>query len=118
MAGLVAAGLNPMLSGLAGVATYVSLHTADPGATGTSEATGGSPAYARKAITWTAPASGAMSNNGALVFDVPAGTYTHIGYWSAVSAGTYYGSRACTSQTFSGQGTYIIASGDLDESAT
>lgn len=118
MAGLVAAGLNPMLSGLAGVVGYVSLHTADPGATGTSEASGGSPAYARKAITWTSPSSGAMSNTADIVFDVPAGTYTHVGYWSASSAGTYYGSRACTSQTFSGQGTYTIAAGDLDESVS
>ena len=120
MAGLVAAGRNAMLNGssLAGVVAYVSLHTADPGATGTSEVTGGSPAYARKAITWTAASSGAMSNNGAIVFDVPAGTYNHVGYWSASSGGTYYGSRASTSQTFSGQGTYTIADGDLDETAT
>ena len=115
MAGLVAAGLNAMGGGLTGLVTYVSLHTADPGGSGTSEATGGSPAYARKAITWAAWSSGASSNTNALIFDVPAGTYTHVGYWSAVSAGTYYGSRACTSQTFSGQGTYTIAIGDLDE---
>ena len=115
MAGLVAAGLNAMGTGLTTLITHVSLHTADPGATGTSEATGGSPAYARKAITWAAWASGASSNTNAIIFDVPAGTFTHIGYWSASTAGTYYGSRACTSQTFSGQGTYTIAIGDLDE---
>ena len=115
MAGLVASGLNDMMGGLTATVTHVSLHTADPGATGTSEATGGSPAYARKSITWAAPASGATSNSNAIIFDVPAGTYTHVGYWTASTAGTYKGSRACTSQTFSGQGTYTIAIGDLDE---
>ena len=36
---------------------WISLHTLDPGTTGTSEATGGSPAYARKQTSWTAGAS-------------------------------------------------------------
>jgi hypothetical protein len=118
MAGLVAAGQNAAGGGLTALITHVSLHTADPGLTGTSEATGGSPAYARKAITWAAWSSGATSNTLSLVFDVAAGTYNHVGYWSAVSGGTYYGSRACTSQTFSGQGTYTIAAGDLDETVS
>lgn len=50
----------------------------DPG-TGTNyggtEATGGTPAYARQGVVWGAAASGVKSNTGALTFDVPAGTY-------------------------------------------
>lgn len=116
MAGLVTAGKNLMLdSGFA--PAYVSLHTADPGATGTSEVTGGSPAYARKTVSWGAAASGTRSNSTQVVFDVPSGTtISYLGYWSAVSAGTFYGSRALSAnETFGGQGTYTIAIGDIDE---
>jgi hypothetical protein len=71
--------------------------SADPGTgstyTGT-EATGGSPAYARKAVTWGAAASGQKSNSGALTFDVPAGSYFAFGLFNAVSgnaAGNFMG---------------------------
>lgn len=54
------------------------LQLGDPG-TGTNftgtEAAGGSPAYARQAVTWSAASAGLKSNSGALTFDVPAGTY-------------------------------------------
>lgn len=81
--------------------THLSLHTATPGTTGASEATGGSPAYARKAVTFTAagaqgtlgatlqPATVGVAWSDEVVFDVPAGSYTHWGSWSAVTAGTY-----------------------------
>ena len=43
------------------------------------------------------------------MFDVPASTITHLGYWSEVTAGTYYGSRALdTAQVFATQGTYTV----------
>lgn len=42
---------------VAGTNRYISLHTGDPGTTGANEATGGSPAYARKLTTWAAGAS-------------------------------------------------------------
>ena len=91
---LVAAGQNAMLSGgLGNAALYASLHTAYPGGTGTSEVTGGSPAYARQSITWNAAASGQRTNNGALTFNVPASTtVSWVGLWSAATLGTFYGS--------------------------
>lgn len=52
------------------------------------EATGGSPAYARQAVTWSAAASGVKQNSGALTFDVPAGTYGFFTYWNASSGNT------------------------------
>lgn len=69
--------------------THVGIHTlTDPG-TGTNansgEATGGSPAYARQAVTWGAAAAGVKSNTGALTFDVPAGTY---GFFTLFNAST------------------------------
>lgn len=99
------AGKNIMLDALAASAAYVSLHTADPGTTGASEATGGSPAYARQALTWPAASAGAISA-AEVTFDIPAGTYTHWGLWDAVSAGAFLGGEALSqSETYGAQGT-------------
>jgi hypothetical protein len=72
--------------------THVGVHTlTDPGTStnaGAGEATGGSPAYARQAVTWGAAASGQKSNTGALTFDVPAGTYAFFTYFNASSGNT------------------------------
>jgi len=115
MAGLVDAGENLALDGLATGVTFVSLHTADPGTGGTDEVSGGS--YTRKAVSWAAAASGSVSSNANIVFDVPGSTtINHLGYWSASTAGTFYGSRALdTAQTYATAGTYTIASGNLTE---
>lgn len=115
------AGKNLMLNALKGTnpttpITHASLHTADPGDTGASEVSGGSPAYARKAIAFNAASAGAIddSTNGA-VFDVPAGvTVTHVGFWSASSAGTFLASDAVTNEAFAAQGTYTLTDADLD----
>ncbi|MER7167037.1 hypothetical protein ABT336_13345 [Micromonospora sp. NPDC000207] len=101
---------NAMLDLLSTRAAFLSLHTADPGSTGMSEATGGSPAYARKSATWSSASGGSKALSSAVTFDVPAGTYTHVGYWSAGSGGTYSGSRALTaSTTFGGQAQLTIS---------
>jgi len=84
--------------------TWVSLHTADPGTTGASEATGGSPAYARKQTTWTPGASDGVVAGSEVTIDVPAGTYTHVGLWNQASAGTFVDSIAITSTTLGAQG--------------
>lgn len=109
-------GKNAMLGGLTAVATHVSLHTADPGSTGTSEVTG-SP-YTRESSDWAAASGGTAVNAGSIVFDVPGSTtITHLGYWSALSGGTFYGSRQLdASQTYATAGTYTIAAGNLSES--
>lgn len=60
-----------------------SLHTAYPGTTGASEVTGGSPAYARKAITINAASGGSRLLNAGVTFDVPACTVKWIGLWSS-----------------------------------
>jgi hypothetical protein len=106
-------GKNVMLDALAAVASHISLHTADPGTTGTNEVTGGSPAYARKAITWASASGGSLSENTGTdpVFDVPAGTITHLGIWDQLSGGTttdFFGSADITDETYGGQGTYTV----------
>jgi hypothetical protein len=115
---LNANGLNAQVGGLTAVALYGSLHSAEPNASGSSEITGGS--YTREEITWAAASNGTAASGANVVFDVPSSTtITHIGYWSAVSGGTFYGSRALDApQTFATAGTYTISTGNLSESVS
>lgn len=66
---------------------FISLHTSNPGSTGANELSGGSPAYARREGTWSAPSDGSVS--AVADFDVPAATITHIGLWSAATGGDF-----------------------------
>lgn len=101
---------NVMVDALAAVAVRWALHTGDPGAanTASNEVTGGSPAYARKAVAWNAAGSGAATQNGDVVLDVPAGTtVSWVSLWN--SAGTVrYLKKDVTDEVFGAQGTYTI----------
>lgn len=100
---------NLMLDALAAAAGYVSIHTADPGATGINEISGGSPAYARKAVTWNPAATGSVAASNQPVLDIPAaGTVAYGGLWSAESGGVFYGSGQLVEETFGAQGTYTV----------
>lgn len=104
MAIAVTATKNALANAYKALGTYVSLHTASPGSTGASEATGGSPAYARKQTTW-GTASGSTVAGSEVTFDVPAGTYTHWGLWDAATAGNFIdGGALSASVTLSAQG--------------
>lgn len=73
------------------------------------ELSGGSPAYARKAVTWATPADGLIRPTANLVFDVPAGA--SVDGWQgydAASGGTAYGVNALTLEDFAAQGTYTL----------
>ena len=86
---------------------FMSLHTATPAATGAAEATGGAPAYARKSTVMTATAGVGTSTQ--VTFDVPAGTFTHFGLWSAATAGLFYGGNPlAASQTLGSQGQVLV----------
>lgn len=79
------------------------------------ELSGGSPAYARKAIAFNAAVDGSMddSTNGA-VFDVPASvSVDYVGFYSASTAGTLQAVDRVTSESFAGQGTYTVTDADL-----
>jgi len=87
------------------------IFTADPGTTGTAtgEVTGGSPAYARKAINWGAVSNGVIT--GTATFDVPAGvTVTHAAVCVSATAGTadIRDRITITSQAFATQGTLAV----------
>lgn len=92
-----------------GLALYASLHTADPGQTGASEVVGGTPAYARVLVTWTAgTADGIYTATLATPFDVPAGTtVTHVGFWTASTAGTFV-DHVAHAATFPAQGQLTV----------
>lgn len=89
---LATAGRNSAADGLAAVIGFLSVHTGDPSTTGANEATGGSPPYARKAVTWAGPSGGQrLTGTAAVTWDLPAGTYFWVGGFSLVTAGTWYG---------------------------
>ncbi len=91
-----------------GQAVSGSLHTAAPGTTGASEVTGGSPAYARKALSWTAGTTG-KSTAARVTFDVPASTtVTHFGVWNGDATPAFRDSADITDQTFASQGTLSV----------
>lgn len=83
-------------------AQYISVHTDDPGDTGANEATGGSPAYARQAMSSTVT-DGAIESP-LLTFNLPAGTYPYFGVWTAATGGTFIGGDLLSEvQTLVGQ---------------
>ena len=94
-------------------AIYVSLHTADPGTTGSNEVSGGS--YNRQPLTLAAPSSMSTSNTNDLIFsNMPAVTVTHIGLWTAATGGTFLWSGALTqARTLSAGDALVINAGNL-----
>jgi hypothetical protein len=109
MAIAVAASRQSLADQYKTLGTYIGLHTADPGTTATpaSEATGGSPAYARKQTTWTS-STGGVVNGSAVTIDAAAGTYTYISLCSAATGNNMVDKAAITSVTLSGQGTVVV----------
>jgi hypothetical protein len=74
--------------------THISAHSAYS-ATGANELTGGSPAYARKAVSFGAAAAAAKALSASVTFDIPAAaTVRFIGRWTAITAGTFLGMEA------------------------
>ena len=101
---------NIGVDAIAALGTRWAAHTGDPGGanSATAEVSGGSPAYARKAVAWNAASGGTATQNGDVVLDIPAGTtVTYVSLWN--TAGTVrYLKKAVTSEAFGAQGTYTI----------
>jgi transcription elongation factor len=110
---------NAMLDALGALCTRIALHSGDPGGanSATNELTGGSPAYARKAIAWNAagsPTPGSMDDSTAPVFDVPAAaTVSWISGWNTAGTVRYF-KKDVTDEVFGAQGTYTLTDADLD----
>lgn len=83
--------------------------------TGT-ELTGGDPAYARQAVTWTDASDGTIRPTADLTFDIPEDTT--VGGWRGYNqldpgAGSVnYGGKALTQETYTNQGTYNLLSAE------
>lgn len=85
---------NTLATAYAGAATHLSMHSADPGSTGTSElATGG---YARGAITWGSASAGVITGPAAAITVAASTTVAYVGFYTASSAGTYLDKAALT----------------------
>lgn len=77
---------------------FVKLHTADPGASGTTAAAAGS--TTRPALTLAAPSSGSVAMTGTAPTWTNGGTsetLTHISIWDSATAGNFLDSIALTS---------------------
>lgn len=85
--------LNAMADFEAGRCSFASMHTADPTTVGDHEATGGTPAYARQALTFSLagvqgplgaaiqPATAGIAWCDQVIFDLPTGSYGWVGLW-------------------------------------
>lgn len=87
-----------------GAGTYFSIHTGATSGTGALEASGGG--YARKQTTW-AGGSGGVTAGSQMTFDLAAGTYVRVGFWSAL-AGTFRDACAMTSTVLSVAGQILV----------
>ena len=96
-------------------ATHVAIHTADPGTTGANPSSA-----ARKPVTLTVDASGNVScPSTAFTGGASSGPATHVGLWSALTGGTFYGGFALTGDTtFNTAGEYTLTSLTLTLSST
>mgnify|MGYP001007898690 CR=1 FL=1 len=108
-AALTAAG-----GGLADVITHIALHTAQPDGTGSNPA-----ASARQPVSWTN--TDGVLTSGTLNFTgvAASGAVTHIGYWGALTGGTFYGWHAITGdQAANAAGEFTVTQATLTGSAT
>ena len=103
---------NAMATAYGVAAPNGSLFSADPGTAdaATNELTGGSPAFARKALSWGAPAASAIVS-APTVFDCASGS--SVGYFGVcntltLAAATVRDSVIVTTQAFASQGTYTV----------
>jgi hypothetical protein len=100
-------------------AFYIQLHTADPGAAGTTAVFGDS---RRVAATFSAAASdGTITTSADVTWTslTAAGTISHVSFWSASSSGTFLGSDdLATPRTVAVSDNFTILTGDVDLALT
>lgn len=96
---------------------YIQLHTADPGASGT---TAVATETTRKAVSFGVAASGAISNDADIMWTNIAGSQdaTHFALFDAAAAGNFLGSGTITANAYLAGDMYTIVSGALNLSLT
>lgn len=103
---------------LAVTATYVKLHTGDPGEAGTANAAGET---TRKAASWTSASGGSLSSDTTLTWSTVSTTelVSHISVWDASTSGNHLwnGPLVAAYQLNSGD-TFVIPSGAITVAIT
>lgn len=98
---------------------YIQLHTADPGAAGTTSIAGNA---TRKSVSFGAASGGAMSNDAAISWTTgevdTSEDYTHWSLWDAAAAGNFIMSGTMTANAVIVGDEFIIPIGDLDLTIT
>ncbi|QGZ16712.1 hypothetical protein PBI_DEWDROP_64 [Microbacterium phage Dewdrop] len=108
--------LNAGATAMGTAAAYASIHTAQPNAAGNNESTA-----ARQLIDWSTASAGDLALDAPLAFTGGAagGPATHLGLWSAPTAGTFYGYFPLTGdQAFNAAGEFTVTALALTGSAT
>lgn len=92
---------------------YMQLHIGDPGEAGTANVAAET---TRKAVTFGAAASGAISNDAQIQWTNVAGTedYTHFSLWDASTNGNCLWVGTVTANAVTAGDTFTVAVGDLD----
>ena len=115
--GLNATAKNVALDAVGTQNGYMSLHTASPATAANELTASGSPAYARKAITYAAANAGAKAINGTMpAFDVYAGAVVScVGFCASGTRGTsdINVDYDVTDETFAGQGVYTVSAASI-----
>lgn len=93
------------LDGAVAHAGTASLHTGDPGSTGSNEVSGGG--YTRQSITWGTASDGIVETSSPVTFNVPGDTTVYyVGLWDGA---TFLGYLTLESpETFSSPGTLEV----------
>jgi len=91
------------------------LHTADPGAAGTTSV---ATETSRKSVSWGAPQAGSagfrkVANDAVITWVAIAGSQdaTHFSLWDASTSGNYLGSGTITAAAYTAGDTYNVAIG-------
>lgn len=119
--GLSAATANSFLDAIGNATSFseaafwIQLHTAAPGAAGTTAVAGNA---TRKQVSFGTAAGGAISNDADLVWTTgevdTAEDYTHWTAWDASTAGNFICSGTVTANAVLVGDTFTIPTGDLD----
>ena len=101
--------LVALAAAYAGYGSWVGLATGAPGTSSTpsGEASGGSPAYARKNTTWSAGAAGVQTGT-AQTIDVAAATYTYMLIASNSTGNNMKDNASITSVVMGAQGQIVV----------
>lgn len=115
--GVSAAGANTALDALVTAYPWIKLHTAAPGAAGTTAA---ATETTRKQVTWAAASGGSVANSAQVQWTSIAGSQdaTDFSAWTASTAGTFGFSGTITANAYTAGDTYTIAIGGLTVSMT